>query len=109
MENLKLAPGVPKQALGSLPYIFRKGSPERAETQIKTRYIGGYVPLKGHSIRINEDGRPELLYPGDPPREWFATWELESGETCLFFRGAYVAIVESGTELTGPVTVVNMD
>lgn len=89
----------PRVDLGLIPSFLDANDPRKASEQIEDRYSfgGGWSPLAG--FKMNPDRSLQYVSPGvpddeqDPPLQVLAEGKLRD-ETILFYRHAWVAIVQ---------------
>jgi hypothetical protein len=89
-----LHPRMTVDHLGYIPHWLSVDNPKPAKEQIHDNYThgGGWHPFKG--FRMSIDGKYTLYYPGDPQKfSPLAKAQLRD-ETILFYRSAYVCIVQ---------------
>lgn len=93
-----LYPGV---SVGALSDIFLDSDPRPAREQANERYIGGWFPTKGLTLRN------DLLiskYKEDPPLRLVA-WTMLRKEKLMLFEAEYVAVVQKD----GSYEIARMD
>lgn len=81
-----------RDILGYLPDIFIDGDPRPAAEQANERYLGGWHPQDGWSLK-SENGVLVARYPGDPPLRPLAITQLND-EVLLLYPHAYVCVMQ---------------
>ena len=105
----ELVDGTDPEILGLLPAMFSLRDPEPATVQADRNYShgGGWMPLEGHQLETDENGRHVLLYrPNapepepegeDPPLQELARTELRDEMILLFDYGFVVVKQKDGS------------
>jgi hypothetical protein len=79
--------------VGFMPLGVDPSSPIAAVPQLHAGYGhgGGWHDFEGFEFKDGDE--PQLLYPGDPPTEAVAFWNLRE-ERIILFDHAWVAVVQ---------------
>lgn len=79
--------------VGILPTMLSELDPRPAVVQLNENYAhgGGWRDFQG--FKFIDGDEPKLLYPGDPPTEAVAFWQLRN-ERIILFDNAWVAVVQ---------------
>ena len=91
-----------EQIVGIIPTFLNLNEPGTAAEQIDQYYISGWNPIKGFEL-ANDNAT--LLYPGDPPLEWYC-FTLFREEIIYFYMAGFVMIKNT---ITGYWEVARLD
>lgn len=96
----------PSDLVGIIPLMLSVDNPNEAVDQLNDGYShgGGWRDFEGFQFDYSDPSKPRLLYPGDPPTEAVAYWELRD-EHIILFDHAWVAVVQPN----GDFRVARMD
>jgi len=84
-------------AAGYLPEIISDRDPRPVRQQIESNYAhgGGWNPLSGFSLHLNQGiGCAKLLYPGDPAMHECSRTHIRD-ELVILFECDWVAVVQN--------------
>lgn len=90
--------------VGLTPDFLDPNDPTEAQQQLHRNYAhgGGWHDMTGFTFVDGDE--PKLTYPGDPPTEAVAWWQLRK-ERIILFDHAWVAVVQPD----GAFRVARMD
>lgn len=84
----------PVDLVGYIPFGLSQNNPADAVSQLHASYThgGGWHDFNSFTFKDDETN-PQLLYPGDPPTDAVAFWQIRD-ERIILFDHAWVAVVQ---------------